>query len=57
MLDVNGQDFLIFKHAIATVSSNVQQQQRRQSHEGEQPPPRPQNLSVPPQQFNRQSDE
>lgn len=56
MLDSNGQDFLVFKHAIATVNGNVQQQ-RRPQFEGEQQQQRPQGLSTPPQQFNRQSDE
>lgn len=57
MLDSNGQDFLVFKHAIATVTSNLQTQPRRPQFEGEQQH-RPPNLSAaPPPQFNRQSNE
>lgn len=57
MLDTNGQDFLIFKHAIATVTSVMQPQQRRPQYEGEQPQQRPPNSFATPQQPNRQSNE
>ena len=61
MLDTNGQDFLVFKHAIATVTSVMQpQQQRRPQYEGEQSqqqqPQRPPTSFAPPQS-NRQSNE
>jgi host factor-I protein len=55
MLDTNGQDFLIFKHAIATVTSTMPPQRRPQI-EGEQQQ-RPPGSFVPPQQSNRQSNE
>ncbi len=58
MLDTNGQDFLIFKHAIATVTSVMQPQQRRPQYEGEQQQQqRPPTSFTPPQQPNRQSNE
>lgn len=56
LLDANGQDFLIFKHAIATVTSTSPQ--RRQQGEGEQQQQQPRgSFNAPPQQFNRKPNE
>lgn len=60
MLDTNGQDFLIFKHAIATVTSNLApQQSRRPQPEGEREQREPQQRSsvALPQQFDRKPNE
>ena len=60
MLDTNGQDFLIFKHAIATVTSNLTPQQSRRPHsEGEQQQREQQQRSSAalPQQFDRKPNE
>ena len=60
MLDTNGQDFLVFKHAIATVTSVMQPQQpRRPQYEGEQPQQQrpPTSFAPPQQQPNRQPNE
>ncbi|MEP6923071.1 MAG: hypothetical protein ABI954_01290 [Pyrinomonadaceae bacterium] len=47
---------MIFKHAIATVTSTALQQPRRPQSEGEQPQ-RPPTSFAPPQQFNRKPNE
>lgn len=58
LLDANGQDFLIFKHAIATVTHNAPR--KPYSSEGE---PRGERTggerpsSAPPPQFNRKPNE
>lgn len=62
LLDANGQDFLIFKHAIATVTHNAprkpygegggEREPRGERTGGERPSSAP-----PPQQFNRKPNE
>ncbi len=63
LLDATGQDFLIFKHAIATVTTT--QRFSRPAHEGaeresrggeQQQPQQPRSSSAPPQ-FNRRPNE
>lgn len=57
MLDINGQDFLIFKHAIATVTGNISPQQRRPLTENEPSQQRPSAPLMSPSQFNRKPNE